>query len=43
MEIIKVPLENLYQALEAYGRTSSEVDLRIFGLIELAKRKLRVL
>lgn len=43
IEIIKVPLDNLYQFLEAYGRTDSEVDLRIFGLIELAKRKLRIL
>jgi len=43
IEIIKVPLDNLYQLLEAYGRTGSAIDLRIFGLIELAKRKLLIL
>jgi 8-oxo-dGTP pyrophosphatase MutT (NUDIX family) len=43
IEVMKVPLENLYQVLEDYGRTGSEVDLRIFGLIELAKRKLPLL
>lgn len=43
IEIIKVPLDNLYQALEDCSSSGSEVDLRIFGLIELAKRKLLIL
>jgi ADP-ribose pyrophosphatase len=42
IDIIKVPFQALYQVLETYGSNGNEVDLRIFGLIELAKRKLHI-
>ena len=41
IEVIKAPLGNLYQVLEAYSSRGDEIDLRIHGLLELAKKKLR--
>lgn len=42
IDIIKVPLKALYQVLEKYSSSGNEIDLRIYGLIELAKRKLQI-
>lgn len=41
IEVIKAPLENLYEALERFRRNGDVIDLRIFGLLELAKRKMK--
>lgn len=42
IDIIKVPLKAVYQVLENYSGAGSEIDLRIYGLVELAKRKLEI-
>ena len=40
IEIIKAPLERVYETLEAYSNRGDKTDLRVPGLIELAKRKM---
>ncbi|MGE5894404.1 MAG: NUDIX hydrolase [bacterium] len=42
IEVIKVPLSHVYEALEEYRLRGDEIDLRIFGLLDLAKRKLHI-
>jgi ADP-ribose pyrophosphatase len=42
IEVIKVPLEDIYTSLEAFRENGDEIDLRIFGLIELARRELNL-
>lgn len=41
IEVIKVSLEDVYTSLESFRENGDQIDLRIFGLIELAKRKLK--
>lgn len=43
IEVIKMPAAGMYEALQEYSRNGDDVDLRIFGLWELAKRKLNLL
>jgi ADP-ribose pyrophosphatase len=38
IETIRVPLKSVYNTIEAYSNKGDEIDLRIFGLLELAKR-----
>lgn len=41
IEVIKLPLSGIYEALEPYRRRGNAVDLRIFGILEMVKRRLR--
>jgi 8-oxo-dGTP pyrophosphatase MutT (NUDIX family) len=40
IEVIKVPLDDVYDTLAEYAESGSKIDLRVFGLIELARRRL---
>ncbi|GAB4388767.1 MAG: NUDIX hydrolase [Thermodesulfovibrionales bacterium] len=40
IEVIKAPLEGAYEALERLGSNGDYVDIKIYGLIELAKRRM---
>lgn len=40
IETIRVPLEKVYETMDAYSNNGDEIDLRIFGLLELTKRTL---
>lgn len=40
IEVIKVPARDLYDELEKLGGRGDYVDIKIYGLIELAKRRL---
>ena len=40
IEVLKVPLDNIFTELENFQNNDVEIDLRIFGLLELAKRKI---
>jgi ADP-ribose pyrophosphatase len=40
IETIKTPLEKVYETLEAYRKRGDRIDLRIPGLLEMAKRKM---
>jgi ADP-ribose pyrophosphatase len=42
IEVLKVSLDGLYTALENLRSDDVAVDLRIYGLVELAKRKLKL-
>ena len=42
IEIIKVPSDNIHEVLEKYSGNGDDVDLRIYGLWELARRKLNI-
>jgi ADP-ribose pyrophosphatase len=39
IEVLKVPLDSIFAALEHFKKNDTEIDLRIYGLIELAKKK----
>lgn len=41
IETLNVPLDNTYDILQGFSLNGDEVDLRIFGLLELAKQKLK--
>ncbi len=41
IETLKVPLNNAYEKLQEFSQNGDDVDLRIFGLLELAKEKLK--
>ncbi len=41
IEVIKTPLESVYETLESYKDNGDVIDLRIFGLLELARRKMK--
>ncbi len=41
IENVKVPCDNLYEALQKFTDNGDDVDLRIFGLWDLAKRKIQ--
>lgn len=43
IEVLKVPLARLHEALESYASEGCEIDLRILGLIEIARRQLNIL
>ena len=43
IEVIKVPLDTIYADMENFKENGVEIDLRIYGLLELAKRKIRSL
>lgn len=40
IEVLRVPLEGLYPALEGYSAKGDYVDLKAYGLVELAKRRM---
>jgi ADP-ribose pyrophosphatase len=40
IEVIRVPFGDVHGALERYRREGDEVDLRIYGLLDLASRRL---
>jgi ADP-ribose pyrophosphatase len=40
IEVLKVPIQELYQRLHAYYEKGNYVDLKVFGLMELAKKHL---
>ena len=40
IEVLKVPLDSIFTELEHYKKNGAAIDLRIFGLLELAKRKM---
>lgn len=40
IEVLKVPLDSIFTELENFQNNDVEIDLRIFGLLELAKRKI---
>lgn len=40
IEVIRIPLDELYATLEEYSSKGDYVDLKAFGLIELAKRRM---
>lgn len=42
IEVLKVPLTELDGVLDAHAKEGCEIDLRIFGLIEVAKRQLKM-
>lgn len=42
IETIKVSIDNVYETLEMYSNKGDKIDLRIFGLLELAKRKMNI-
>ncbi len=42
IEVVRVPLEDVYTSLESYRNNGDQVDLRIFGLIELVRRELKI-
>jgi ADP-ribose pyrophosphatase len=42
IEVIKVAIDNIYSELERYSSEGDDVDLRIYGLLELAKKKLAI-
>jgi ADP-ribose pyrophosphatase len=42
IEVIKVSIDNIYSELERYSREGDDIDLRIYGLLELAKKKLAI-
>ena len=41
IEVLKVSLDSIFTELENLKRDDVEIDLRIYGLLELAKRKLK--
>jgi 8-oxo-dGTP pyrophosphatase MutT (NUDIX family) len=41
IETLSVPLDNAHDTLQQYGLNGDEVDLRIFGLLDLVKKKLK--
>ncbi len=40
IEVLNIPINELYQKLDAFRSEGNYIDLKIFGLIELAKRHL---
>ncbi len=42
IEIIKTHLSELYDTLEAFRKNGDYIDLKIYGLVEMAKDKLKV-
>ncbi len=42
IEVLRVPMDDIYNLLEPFRENGDQVDLRIFGLIEIAKRELNV-
>jgi len=40
IEILKIPINELYDRLSAFRSGGNLIDLKIFGLLELAKRYL---
>jgi ADP-ribose pyrophosphatase len=42
IEVLKVPLDSIFTELENFKINGVVIDLRIYGLIELAKRKLNI-
>lgn len=40
IEIIKTPLSKIYETLEAHRRNGDYIDLKVYGLMELAKDRL---
>ena len=40
IEVLKIPVNEMYQKLDAFRSEGNYIDLKIFGLIELAKRHL---
>ncbi|MDA8338451.1 MAG: NUDIX hydrolase [Nitrospiraceae bacterium] len=42
IEIIKTHLSELYDALEAFRKRGDYIDLKIYGLVEMAKDRLKV-
>jgi ADP-ribose pyrophosphatase len=42
IQVIRVPFSDVHGALEEYRRGGDEVDLRIYGLLELARRTIEL-
>jgi 8-oxo-dGTP pyrophosphatase MutT (NUDIX family) len=42
IEIIKTPMTELYDTLEAFRKNGDYIDLKIYGLVEMAKDRLKV-
>jgi 8-oxo-dGTP pyrophosphatase MutT (NUDIX family) len=40
MEVIRVPMDGLYEALDGYSSRGDYVDIKAYGLVELAKRRM---
>ncbi len=40
IEVLKIPINDLYQTLDIFRKEGNYIDLKIFGLIELAKKYL---
>ena len=40
IETIVVPVDNVYETLDSYAGKGDEIDLRIYGLLEMARRKI---
>lgn len=40
IEVVSLPVDELYEALDAFRMNGDLIDLRIFGIIGLAKRKM---
>jgi len=38
IEVLKVPLDSIFTKLEHYKKNGSAIDLRILGLLEMAKK-----
>lgn len=41
IEVIKTSIENIYETIEDHRNRGDEIDLRILGLLELVKRKMK--
>jgi|Deesub1362A_J573_1020465.scaffolds.fasta_scaffold00165_55 8-oxo-dGTP pyrophosphatase MutT (NUDIX family) len=40
IDVIKAPITDVYDTLEKYAKNGDYIDIKIYGLVELAKRKI---